>query len=47
MAGVAGILRKEKEQLEEADKNLQEAFSDLNALMVSYILSREVHVLLE
>ncbi|KAL2642752.1 hypothetical protein R1flu_010339 [Riccia fluitans] len=33
MAGVAGILRKEKEQLEEADKNLQEAFSDLKALM--------------
>ncbi|BBN03385.1 ESCRT-II complex subunit VPS36 [Marchantia polymorpha subsp. ruderalis] len=33
MAGVSGILRKEKEQLDEADKNLQEAFSDLNALM--------------
>ncbi|KAL3696045.1 hypothetical protein R1sor_010121 [Riccia sorocarpa] len=33
MAGVAGILRKEKEQLDLADKNLQEAFSDLNALM--------------
>ncbi|KAJ7569596.1 hypothetical protein O6H91_01G085500 [Diphasiastrum complanatum] len=33
MAGVSGILRKEQEQWEEADKNLQDAFHDLNALM--------------
>jgi ESCRT-II complex subunit VPS36 len=35
MAGLSGILRKEQEQWEETDKNLQEAFVDLNALMVS------------
>ena len=35
MAGLSGILRKEQEQWEENDKNLQEAFVDLNALMVS------------
>lgn len=33
MAGVSGILRKEKEQMEATDKNLHAAFSDLNALM--------------
>uniref|UniRef100_A0A0C9QMS1 Vacuolar protein-sorting-associated protein 36 n=1 Tax=Wollemia nobilis TaxID=56998 RepID=A0A0C9QMS1_9CONI len=33
MAGVSGILRKEQEQWEETDKNLQDAFQDLNALM--------------
>ncbi|XP_024523405.1 vacuolar protein sorting-associated protein 36 isoform X1 [Selaginella moellendorffii] len=32
-AGVSGILRKEQEQWEQTDKNLQEAFHDLNALM--------------
>lgn len=34
MAGVSGILRKEQEQWEETDQNLQDAFQDLNALMV-------------
>eukprot|EP00250_Pteridium_aquilinum_P007508 c17207_g1_i1 orf=264-1568(-) len=33
MAGVSGILRKEQEQWEETDKNLHDAFVDLNALM--------------
>jgi ESCRT-II complex subunit VPS36 len=33
MAGVSGILRKEQEQWEEADKNLHDAFQDLNGLM--------------
>eukprot|EP00897_Mesotaenium_endlicherianum_P010671 jgi/Mesen1/9632/ME000669S09071 len=33
MAGVSGILRRQQEQLEATDKTLQEAFSDLNALM--------------
>ncbi|KAH7433800.1 hypothetical protein KP509_07G086800 [Ceratopteris richardii] len=33
MAGVSGILRKEQEQWEETDKNLQDAFVDLKALM--------------
>lgn len=33
MAGVSGILRKEQEQWEETDKNLHDAFLDLNALM--------------
>lgn len=34
MVGVAGILRKEQEMWESTDKNLQDAFQDLNALMV-------------
>lgn len=34
MAGVSGILRKEQKQWEENDKNLHDAFQDLNALMV-------------
>lgn len=34
MAGVSGILRKEQEQQEEVDKNMKEAFQDLNGLMV-------------
>ncbi|CAK9869386.1 unnamed protein product [Sphagnum jensenii] len=33
MAGVSGILRKEQEQWEETDKNLHDAFQDLNGLM--------------
>lgn len=33
MAGVSGILRKEQEQQEEVDKNMKEAFQDLNGLM--------------
>ncbi|KAK6233705.1 hypothetical protein QUC31_006111 [Theobroma cacao] len=33
MVGVAGILRKEQELWESTDKNLQDAFQDLNALM--------------
>ncbi|KAG4131949.1 hypothetical protein ERO13_D09G246700v2 [Gossypium hirsutum] len=33
MVGVAGILRKEQEMWESTDKNLQDAFQDLNALM--------------
>lgn len=32
--GVAGILRKEQEMWESTDKSLQDAFQDLNALMV-------------
>lgn len=36
MAGVSGILRKEQEQQEEVDKNMKEAFQDLNGLMVCY-----------
>ncbi|CAI7869119.1 unnamed protein product [Closterium sp. NIES-53] len=35
MAGVGGILRREAEQKQATDRSLQEAFSDLNALMVS------------
>lgn len=34
MVGVSGILRKEQEMWESTDKSLQEAFQDLNALMV-------------
>lgn len=34
MVGVSGILRKEQEIWESTDKSLQEAFQDLNALMV-------------
>lgn len=34
MVGVAGILRKEQAMWESTDKSLQEAFQDLNALMV-------------
>jgi len=37
MAGVSGILRKEQEQQEEVDKNMKEAFQDLNGLMVRYL----------
>ncbi|CAI5951846.1 unnamed protein product [Closterium sp. NIES-64] len=33
MAGVGGILRREAEQKQATDRSLQEAFSDLNALM--------------
>lgn len=39
MAGVSGILRKEQEQQEEVDKNMKEAFQDLNGLMVRYLAS--------
>lgn len=35
VVGVAGILRKEQEMWESTDKSLQDAFQDLNALMVS------------
>jgi len=38
MAGVSGILRKEQEQQEEVDKNMKEAFQDLNGLMVCYLI---------
>lgn len=34
VVGVAGILRREQEIWESTDKSLQEAFQDLNALMV-------------
>lgn len=34
LAGVSGILRKEQEMWESTDKSLQDAFQDLNALMV-------------
>lgn len=37
MVGVAGILRKEQELWENTDKSLQEAFQDLNALMVTSV----------
>lgn len=36
MVGVSGILRKEQEMWENTDKSLQEAFQDLNALMVTH-----------
>lgn len=36
MVGVSGILRKEQEMWESTDKSLQDAFQDLNALMVKY-----------
>lgn len=36
MVGVSGILRKEQEMWESTDKSLQDAFQDLNALMVIY-----------
>lgn len=35
MVGVSGILRKEQEMWESTDKSLQDAFQDLNALMVT------------
>ena len=38
MVGVSGILRKEQEMWESTDKSLQEAFQDLNALMVIILL---------
>lgn len=34
VVGVAGIMRKEQEMWESTDKTLQDAFQDLNALMV-------------
>lgn len=34
VVGLAGILRKEQEMWESTDKSLQDAFQDLNALMV-------------
>lgn len=34
MVGLSGILRKEQEMWESTDKSMQEAFQDLNALMV-------------
>lgn len=37
MVGVAGILRKEQEMWENTDKSLQDAFQDLNALMVTSV----------
>lgn len=39
MAGVSGILRKEQEQQEEVDKNMKEAFQDLNGLMVRFLIT--------
>lgn len=38
MVGVSGILRKEQEMWETTDKSLQDAFQDLNALMVMLFL---------
>lgn len=38
MVGVSGILRREQEMLESTDRNLQDAFQDLNALMVRKLL---------
>lgn len=38
MVGVSGILRKEQEMWETTDKSLQDAFQDLNALMVIFSL---------
>lgn len=38
MVGVAGILRREQEKWESTDKSMQEAFQDLNALMVLNLL---------
>ena len=38
LAGVSGILRKEQEMWESTDKSLQDAFQDLNALMVCVFL---------
>lgn len=47
VVGVSGILRKEQELWESTDKSLQEAFQDLNALMVlSYSLLLYQHLLL-
>lgn len=40
MVGLAGILRKEQEQWESTDKSLQDAFQDLNALMVLLFFSQ-------
>lgn len=39
VVGVAGILRREQETWESTDKSLQDAFQDLNALMVIMLLS--------
>lgn len=36
VVGVAGILKREQEKWESTDKSMQEAFQDLNALMVKY-----------
>lgn len=38
MVGVGGLLRKEQEMWESTDRSLQEAFQDLNALMVHFSL---------
>lgn len=38
MVGVSGILRKEQEMWESTDKSLQDAFQDLNALMVMLVV---------
>lgn len=38
VVGVSGILRKEQEMWENTDKSLQDAFQDLNALMVLFFL---------
>lgn len=37
MVGVSGILRKEQEMWENTDRSLQDAFQDLNALMVTSV----------
>jgi hypothetical protein len=43
VVGVSGILRMEQESWENAGQNLQDAFQDLNALMVSIAqLSSEI-----
>lgn len=43
MVGVAGILRKEQEMWESTDKSLQDAFQDLNALMVLILPFSFIH----
>jgi len=40
MVGVSGILRKEQEMWESTDRSLQEAFQDLNALMVCNVFAK-------
>ena len=40
MVGVSGILRKEQEMWESTDRSLQDAFQDLNALMVCNVFAK-------
>lgn len=44
VVGVSGILRKEQEMWESTDKSLQDAFQDLNALMVCLLAPCQINL---